>query len=213
MAARSLGGAGVKIAIMVEGRTEMAFKPTLRNFLETRLPGNMPKVDFVPYDGRIPKGDKLRRIVGYLLTSGMNAAQAVIALTDVYTGTRDFDDAADAKTKMRGWVGDEPRFFPHAAQHDFEAWLLPYWPKIQELAKHNRTAPSGMPEKINHQNPPSTRIAEIFRIGSCPHHYSKAREAARILRGEDIAVATAACQELKAFLNTMLTLGGAAAMP
>jgi hypothetical protein len=31
-------------------------------------------------------------------------------LTDVYTGTSDFKDAADAKAKMRKWVGEEKRF-------------------------------------------------------------------------------------------------------
>jgi hypothetical protein len=58
----------------------------------------------------------------------------VIALTDVYTGTDDFLDAADAKQKMRAWVGKNDRFHPHVAQHDFEAWLLPFWTDIQSLA-------------------------------------------------------------------------------
>ena len=62
---------------------------------------------------------------------------AVVALTDVYTGTREFDDAADAKAKMRVWAGPEARFHPHAAQHDFEAWPLVYWADIVKLAGHN----------------------------------------------------------------------------
>ena len=60
----------------------------------------------------------------------------MIALTDVYTGNRDFQDAEDAKEKMREWVGENPRFFPHAAQFEFEAWLLPFWTTIQRLAGH-----------------------------------------------------------------------------
>jgi len=44
----------MRIAILVEGKTERAFKPYLIAFLQTRLPGKMPKLDFVPHDGRIP---------------------------------------------------------------------------------------------------------------------------------------------------------------
>jgi Domain of unknown function (DUF4276) len=74
---------------------------------------------------------------------------AVIALTDVYTGTNDFQDGADAKAKMREWVGNNPNFYPHVAQYDFEAWLLPYWSRIKDLAKSNKSSPAGLPEKVS----------------------------------------------------------------
>jgi hypothetical protein len=153
----------MKIALILEGKTEKAFLRVLRDFLKGRLGGIMPNIDVVPQDGRIPTGDKLRRMVATLLTGG-RASDHVIALTDVYTGTQppDFQDAADAKRKMNQWVGNEPRFHPHAAQYDFGAWLLPYWPTIQRLAGHNRTAPPGNPETVDHNNPPAHRIKEIF---------------------------------------------------
>jgi len=110
------------IAILVEGRTERAFMDALRRFLQPRLAGRMPNLDPLPYDGRIPTGDKLKRTVDRLL-NGRRPADAVIALTDVYTGTRDFSDATDAKRKMQQWVGDRSEFHPHAALHDCEAWL------------------------------------------------------------------------------------------
>jgi hypothetical protein len=119
----------VKIAILVEGATEMAFKSKLQEFLQLRLGHQMPKLKFISCKGRIPKKEKLRRAVENLLT-GRDACDAVIALTDVYTGTKDFKDAADAKDQMKKWVGDNPKFYPHAASHDFEAWLLPFWSKI-----------------------------------------------------------------------------------
>src|SRR5580692_9881419 len=115
----------------------------------------MPRLDPFPYDGRIPREQKLRRVVENLLSHGKPPSDAVIALTDVYTGTNDFNDAADAKQKMRAWVGSEPRFHPHAAQHDFEAWLLPYWSEIQRLAGHNKAAPPGAAEAVNHSHPPA----------------------------------------------------------
>ena len=200
----------MKIAVLVEGRTEKAFIPFLREFLKIRLAGRMPNIDPFPYHGRIPKEDKLRRTVEALLRNGRSPSDAVIALTDVYTGTNDFIDAADAKLKMQLWVGNNSRFYPHAAQHDFEAWLLPFWSDIQVLAGHNKGAPPGPPESVNHNRPPSRHIQELFRIGTCRDDYSKPRDAARILRGKDLTIAANKCPELKAFLNTILTLSGAA---
>ena len=109
---------------------------------------------------------------------------------------------------MQAWVGNNDRFHPHAAQHDFEAWLLPFWSDIQVLAGHNRGAPSGPPEAVNHNRPPSCHIREIFRIGTCRDGYSKPRDANRILRGKNLAESANKCPELKAFLNTILKLSG-----
>jgi hypothetical protein len=199
----------LKISIIVEGRTEKAFIPYLREYLKSRLVGNMPKLDPLTYDGTIYKGSKLRSVVANLL-SGPLAADHVIALTDVYTGSHppDFKDAADARQKMRQWVGDEPRFHPHVAQYDFEAWLLPYWSTIQRLAGHNKTAPAGNPETVDHNNPPSYRIKEIFEIGRCRDSYVKTRDATRILRENDLSEAIYQCSELKALVNTILSVCG-----
>jgi len=194
----------MKIAILMEGETERVFVPYLRAFLGPRLPGKMPRLLSMKQDGRIPKRDKLKRVVDALLRGANPDADHVIALTDVYTGTNDFQDAADAKRKMRSWVGPNDRFHPHVAQHDFEAWLLPYWPAVQTLAKHNGTAPAGKPESVDHAHPPSYHIKEIFRRGKV-RDYIKTRDARAILQGKDLTVA-AACPELKAFLNTILTL-------
>ena len=198
----------MKIAVLMEGETERCFLPFLREFLSPRLLGKMPRLSSNKYDGRIPTQEKLKRVVTALLRGADPDADHVIALTDVYTGSNDFQDAADAKQQMRTWVGAHHRFHPHVAQHDFEAWLLPYWPAIQQLAKHNRKAPAGKPESVNHNHPPSYHIKEIFSIGQGPRHYTKARDAKRILQGKDLGVAAAACPELRAFLNTILTLCG-----
>jgi hypothetical protein len=184
----------------------MAFKSKLQEFLESRLGQQMPKLKFICCKGRIPKEKKLRDVVENLLT-GRDACDAVIALTDVYTGTKDFKDAADAKDQMKKWVGDNPKFYPHAASHDFEAWLLPFWSKIQKISKGNRAVPSGSPELVNHNNPPSKRIEEIFEQGK-DRSYKKARDAKRILDGENLMDAAVVCPELKAFLNTILSLCG-----
>jgi Domain of unknown function (DUF4276) len=199
----------LKITVLVEGKTEVALKPVLLEFLKTRLAGRMPNIDPFPYHGRIPKGDDLRRKVEALLRSGRTPSDAVIALTDVYTGTNDFIDAADAKQKMQLWVGNNPRFHPHTAQHEFEAWLLPFWSDIQKLAGSSKGAPPGPPESVDHNRPPSHHLCEIFKNGK-RRDYSKVRDATRILSGKDLAVAANLCPELKSFLNRILTLSGAA---
>jgi hypothetical protein len=153
----------LRIVLIVEGETEKAFLPTLRHFLNDRVLGRLPRLVNDRRAGRIPTGDKLKRTVQRYLDEGTDA---VIALTDVYTGTREFTDAADAKKKMRQWVGPDPRFYAHAAQYDFEAWLLPYWDDIKRLSGTNRNAPSENPESVNHMSPPAYRITEAFRTGT-----------------------------------------------
>jgi hypothetical protein len=198
----------MRIAVLVEGKTETAFKPHLVAFLQTRLAGKMPNLDFVPYDGRIPKGNKLKHVVENLLNDRKQPADAVIALTDVYTGTtpQEFPTAADAKHKMRQWVGTEPRFHPHVALHDFEAWLLSYWDKIKRITGSNHKPPGSDPEKVNHIKPPVHRLAAEFATGPKTKSYVKTRDAGRILKDEDLMVSINACSELKAFINTILSL-------
>ena len=199
----------MRIIILAEGRTEKAFKAKLSEFIRPRVQ-EMPRIDFRVYNGRIPKGDKLKRVVNNYLQE----ADHVIALTDVYTGTNDFTDAADAKAKMRQWAqADNRKFHPHAAQHDFEAWLIPYWPAIQKLAHHTKGAPQGLPETINHGKPPSYHINELFEAGKCRKSYVKQRDGMAILRDADLMTAINQCPELKSFINTILTICGADTIP
>ncbi len=193
----------MKIAILVEGKTETAFKPHLQVFLSKLLVNRMPRLHFFKFDGRVPTGEKLKRTVQNLLAN----YDHVIALTDVYTGTNDFANAEDAKHQMRKWVGTEERFSPHVALHDFEAWLLPYWAQIRKLANSNRTAPAGKPETVNHSKSPAFYIKEVFRTGS-GRAYIKARDAKRILANQDLGIAIAECLELKLFINNIIKLSG-----
>jgi len=197
----------LSITIIAEGATEKAFERTLRNFLKERLPGQMPKLRFISKDGRIPKGDLLRRDV----ERHLQTCDAVIALTDVYTGNQppEFANAADAKAKMHQWVGAESRFHPHAAQYEFEAWLLPFWPRTQKLSGSNRQSPSRNPETVNHDKPPSRHLEVAYLTGK-KRAYRKTLDSIAILRDQDLAVAAAACPELKAFQNTLLSLAGGA---
>jgi len=202
----------MKIVILVEGKTEKVFMPYLHEFLQTRLAKKMPKLAPRIFNGGLPKKQELKRVVEEELSKGKKPADNVIALTDVYTGMDDFIDANDAKQKMATWVGNHPNFYPHVAQHDFEAWLLPYWPAIQKLAGHNKKTPGNEPEKVNHNKPPAKHLEEIFRLGK-HRSYKKTRDAKKILAGQDLTISINACPELKAFLNTILTLCGGTPFP
>ena len=199
----------MKISLIVEGKTEKVFVPKLREYLQTLLPGKMPNLHSVPQNGGIQLDDKLDKLVTNLI-SGKNAADYVIALTDVYP---EFSSAASAKEKMRHSVKSEGRFYAHAAQYEFEAWLLPYWTQIQQLAKHNQSAPGGNPEMVNHNHPPSVRIKEVFSRGKVRDDYIKARDAHRILRNADLNIAIQQCPELKSLVNTILSICGGQTIP
>ncbi len=206
-----------RIAMIVEGNTEKVFLSHLIKFLEAQFKKSktpMPKLIPSVHHGRIPTGVELKGEVQRLL-SGKNPSDYVIALTDVYTGSHPpvFKNAEDAKSKMRDWVGDEPRFYPHVALHEFAAWLLPFWPYIQELANHNMRLPNRNPETINHNNPPSHWLKEIFRNGTRRKKYFKRRDADNILRRNDLSNAIAACPELKSLVNTIISLCGGVAIP
>lgn len=199
------------ITIIVEGKTEAVLLPLLREYVISHLgEGRSPRLRAIKYHGTIPTGAKLQRLVATLLLDNTRRSDYVIALTDVYTGNPPrFVDATDAKLKLANWVGNEPRFFPHAAQYEFEAWLIPYWPAITELAGHNIAKPKRKPEEINHNRPPSKVLTELFQNGRCRDSYSKARDALRILRGKDLGQAVGECSELRALVNTIFQLSGA----
>ena len=61
------------IVVLVEGATEKALFPAIREFLAPRLPAGMPKLIPSPCDGRLPTGEKLCRRVRHLLEDGNDA--------------------------------------------------------------------------------------------------------------------------------------------
>ncbi len=200
----------MKISLIVEGQTEKAFVPTLRDFLRPLIPRETALILHpVPQNGRIPRDAKLNRIVERLLHFGRNPADYVIALTDVYP---DYSNAAEAKSVLHQSVQNQARFYAHAAQYDFEAWLLPYWSRIQRIAGVNQSAPGNNPESINGNNPPSNRIKEVFRRGQ-GNYYTKSLHAPRILQGQDLNIAVERCPELKSLVNTILHICGGQPIP
>ena len=200
----------MKISLIVEGQTEKVFVPRLRDYLQDLLHGKMPSLHTVPQNGRIPVGYKLNNLVEGLLTKGKSPSDHVVAITDVYP---DYPDASEAKAALRNSVTNKARFHPHAAQYEFEAWLLPYWGRIREISGHNQSSPGSNPETVNNSNPPSNRIKEVYRIGQKRYSYKKVIDAAKILQGQDLLLAIQQCPELKSLVNTILGICGGQKIP
>jgi len=70
-------------------------------------------------------------------------------------------DAGDVKKKMQEWAGNNPKFYPHAAQYGFEACLIPFWHEIQRIADTAFRSRGASPEKIDHDNLPSHHTLDI----------------------------------------------------
>lgn len=188
------------IYLLVEGPTETALKEHIKEFLDRRAKkAGTPKIRLKTSRKMSRSQDVIRKEVRFLLS--LPETEAVVGLIDVYPH---FQDAQTAKDFLRLAVPDEPKFFAHAAQFDVEAWLLPYWADICKRLKTRQPPPSGNPELVNQLHPPSKRLADLYRRVN--RTYTKPIEMAAILQGKDLAVAARQCAELKALLNTLLTL-------
>ncbi len=200
------GGAALKIVLLVEGKTEKAFGDKLKAFLDERCEQqSKPKVRLYTkrMDTRLMNSERVQDRVAMSLRDP--TVTCVIALVGVYPS---FESAQDAKTFLRKAVGDEPRFHAHAAQFDFEAWLLPYGGDICKRIKMNKKKPGANPEQVNKLKPPSKRLAELYRLAKPPRSYDKARDGKAILRNKDLTQAANQCPELKSLLNTLLSCAG-----
>ncbi|MFQ6133767.1 MAG: DUF4276 family protein, partial [Armatimonadota bacterium] len=145
--------------------------------------------------------------VAQVALKGRQAA-CVVALRDVYP---DFRSAGEAKQWIGRAIPDDARCHAHAAQYEFEAWLLPFWRDICEhlpLKAHPRP-PGGQPEDEDLMRPPSHHLSELYRKAG--RFYDKPRDALAILCRNDITVAAEQCPELKSLLNTLLACAGLSA--
>jgi hypothetical protein len=199
----------VSVVLLVEGETETALKGKLKAFLDEQAEAEgRPKVALRTRDIMTLNRSKLRRRVSLELRDPR--VTAVVGLIDVYPN---FISADDARQFLRSAVGDEPRFYAHAAQYDVEAWLLPYWDFICKRLGVQRARPGTNPEEVNRDHPPSKRLNELYRIAKPSRKYVKPIEMAAILRNQDLTVAANQCPELKSLLNTLLTFGNLTLLP
>jgi hypothetical protein len=199
----------VRIVVLCEGATEAALRTALGEFLAGRTPPGERRIGVKLIQLR---GSVFREKLGTLVArySADSEVAIVIALTDVYPS---FANAEAAKKKLAEQAGGSRggRFRAHAAQFDFEAWLVPFWGEITKYLQVDAKPPGGWPEEINGQRPPSMHLRELY--GRAGRKYEKAVEGPRWLTADRLEQSARACPELKAFLNSLLEFAGAAVLP
>ena len=200
---------GSEIVLLVEGKTENAMKSILKQFLDMRCEAaGRPKVRLStrPLDSRLLK----EKVVKDQVTMNLKRASVVgvVALIDVVCSGRDrqFDSAEAAIQFLSNMAPGEERYRAHAAQYDFEAWLLPYWDAITAKLRVKKQSPGSNPETVNHNHPPSWHLRDLYRKAKLD--YNKPRDALAILTGKDLLVSADKCRQFKSFLNSLLYLAG-----
>ena len=196
-----------KTVLLVEGKTEQALKTVLKDFLDDQCTtAGKPRVrlETKPLDSRLLKKEKLGLRVKKNLER--DDVLGVVALVDVVAAGNPFKDAAEAIEFLRSCHPDDKRYRCHAAQHDFEAWLLPYWDFITKRVGVHQKSPGNQPENVNHDRPPSKVLEDLYQRAKPPRKYNKPVEALAILRGQDLLVSAKKCPQFAAFLQTLLDL-------
>lgn len=191
----------MRIILLAEGDTERAIAEHLKCFLdESAERAGKPKVALRTKPITTNRGDLRGRI---RLELRDPQAIAVVGLIDVYP---QFSSAEEAKRFLREASESDPRFYPHAALHDVEAWLLPFWSVICTRLGIKRAAPGAHPEEVDLQNPPSQQLQRLYGLARPPQKYVKPIEMNALLRGKDLTIIAEECPEFKALLNTLLKL-------
>lgn len=199
----------MRIACIVEGDSEKEFLKAIRRFLQARCePGKLPKLVARPLNSNVPPRGRLLKLIKKEFN---DLADIVIVLTDV-KGRNQYKDAKDAVAQIEASLDRLPELnkqvFVHAAQYELEAWLIPFWPRIQSIFNTTATRPQKKPEEINHNRPPSKLLAEVSRT-SKRQRYSKTLHLESILKDQDLAVSANECPGLKELLNRILEASGA----
>lgn len=99
------------------------------------------------------------------------------------------------------------RFRQHFAVHETEAWLLSQ-PSILPQAVRD-AIPNSPPETVNFQNPPSHRLADLYKR-RLEKKYTKPLEGAKLFRALDPNVARERCPHLALLLEDLRGLAAGA---
>jgi hypothetical protein len=98
---------------------------------------------------------------------------------------------------------DNPRFRQHFAVHETEAWLLSEPERFPAAVQEH--LPKGAPESVNHRNPPSRVISNLYQ-SKLQRPYRKPTEGARLFAKLDPDRAYDRCPHLKLLFDDMLDL-------
>ncbi len=202
-----------RIALFVEGETELALPPFFHRWLDPQLPA-AGKVGITPV--------KFQGIANYLddvaakteMYLDQRRANVIVGVVDLYglpstrinlsTHTTLKDKVVAARAYVRQLIPTrlQPYFRQHFAVHETEAWLLAYpdeWPPAIRGPITERP-----PEEMNFHEPPSKLLTRL--LGG---EYKKIVRARNILGRVDAQVAITACPFLGLLAEDLLGLARA----
>lgn len=197
----------VTIYLYVEGKTEKAILPELRQYLhDCGGAGAMPTLQASRFDGKIHEREVRKRAEQHLKDS----TARILILSDFY-GTDVKGDLENRRKTLLSWLPDDAvrdgRCAVHFAKHEFEAWLLVGWADICAGLKVEMKPLGLSPEDINGKNPPSRRLEHLYKTAR-RRGYDKVVEGKRHFKSIGIARIAAACPEFRAFLDSLKKLCG-----
>jgi len=114
------------------------------------------------------------------------------------------DKCGRAKAELEEKVG-LANFYQHFAVHETEAWLFSD-PRIFPQPVQSRLPTTQLPETINTNNPPSRRLAILYKDRLKGADYKKTIDGASLFSKLDPQVAYERCRHLKLLLDDMLKL-------
>lgn len=195
----------MKIVVLCEGRTEKALRSGLREFVQGRAQ-DRPRIGV---ETRALDGPMMRLKLATLVDRHLEKSDVVgvVAITDVYPDFQTADDAKAGLKRFAGSASSSPKFRAHAAKFEVEAWLMPFWKQIADRLGVKAASPGARPEEINHEQPPSRRLKDLF--ARAKQRYEKVIDGPRWLTAERLEEAAESCPELKSFLNSLLEFAGA----
>lgn len=203
----------MKFVLFVEGETERALPPSLKRWLDPKLP---QRVGITPV--RFTGWAELRREVRKRAHLHLNGPQAndiiaVIVLLDLYGPdfypahlTEAYERYEWAKREIEREVG-HPKFRQFFAVHETEAWLLSEPKLFPDEVRRGFPSRVDKPETVNFTEPPAKLLVRLYKEGF--HHrriYKKTVDGPELFNQADPKTAYDKCPRLKELLDEMLRL-------
>ena len=213
----------MKIRIYCEGKTEQGLKELLtpiREELQVKGLG----VIIGSYHGNTKLLKKIGRATKEAISEG---CPAVFCITDLYNVHIAFTKELRNALGNRNWLSMEVseqvdwlkthittqcvskeyhnKFYPHIAVHDIEALMFADQDKIKHRLKVVSIGRFPSPECIDHNNPPTKQLNELFRT-HLKRKYKKTTDGINLLRSIDFALVYDKCTYFAAFVDDLRSI-------
>lgn len=206
---------GKKIVILCEGETQ---EIAVRHFIwrQWEADGLRP-IGLRPINLRGKLEDVFDYVPRYRRESDV---LAVFTLIDLYEMKRVKADVqaelSERVTRAQHWLRNnfgadyDNFFYPHASVHEVEAWLLAEGECLAKRLKDAKIKPDRNAELKNLDNPPSKRIASLFKAHRRNDEYHKINDGTPLFKCLQFQPVYDACPYFRMFYDELKTAGQSA---